>query len=87
MAAKKGLPLLLPVLGLVSAQSSHLPNYNQYTNLFLGSTGGGNRFSGVAAVPFAMVKLRPDVRSGTQDAYSGYPSSSARLGSRDWSSV
>ena len=66
------LPSLLLVLDLASAQSSNTPNYAQYTNLFLGSTGGGNGFPGVVAAPFAMVKLGPDVRSGTQDAYSGY---------------
>jgi predicted alpha-1,2-mannosidase len=72
MAVKRGLPSLLAVLSLVSAQSGDIPNYSQYTNLFLGSTGGGNGFPGVVAAPFAMVKLGPDVRSGTQDAYSGY---------------
>jgi len=72
MAVRGRLPLLFAVLGLASAQSSNAPNYVQYTNLFLGSTGGGNGFPGVVAAPFAMVKLGPDVRSGTQDAYSGY---------------
>lgn len=66
------LHILLPVLGFACAQSGDLPDYSQYTNLFLGSTGGGNGFPGVVAAPFAMVKLGPDVRSGTQDAYSGY---------------
>ncbi|KAJ4374040.1 hypothetical protein N0V83_002779 [Neocucurbitaria cava] len=37
-----------------------------------GTRGGGNRFPGVVAAPFAMVKLGPDVESGTTDAYSGY---------------
>jgi predicted alpha-1,2-mannosidase len=75
MASKIGLlflPSLLLILGLVSAQSGDTPNYSPYTNPFLGSTGGGNGFPGVVAAPFAMVKLGPDVRNGTQDAYSGY---------------
>ena len=37
-----------------------------------GTKGGGNRFPGVVAAPFAMVKLGPDVESGRTDAYSGY---------------
>ncbi|KAF1842377.1 glycoside hydrolase family 92 protein [Cucurbitaria berberidis CBS 394.84] len=37
-----------------------------------GTRGGGNRFPGVVAAPFAMVKLGPDVVNGTMDAYSGY---------------
>lgn len=37
-----------------------------------GTRGGGNRFPGVVAAPFAMVKLGPDVQNGTTDAYSGY---------------
>ncbi|KAH7406001.1 alpha-1,2-mannosidase family protein [Phaeosphaeria sp. MPI-PUGE-AT-0046c] len=37
-----------------------------------GTRNGGNRFPGVVAAPFAMVKLGPDVESGKTDAYSGY---------------
>jgi predicted alpha-1,2-mannosidase len=37
-----------------------------------GTQDGGNRFPGVVAAPFAMVKLGPDVKSGRTDAYSGY---------------
>jgi hypothetical protein len=37
-----------------------------------GTQGGGNRFPGVVAAPFAMVKLGPDVQSANIDAYSGY---------------
>ncbi|KAF2501850.1 glycosyl hydrolase [Lophium mytilinum] len=47
-------------------------DYAQYVNVFTGTTGGGNMFPGVVAAPFAMVKLGPDVSSGTKDAYSGY---------------
>ncbi|KAF2202198.1 alpha-1,2-mannosidase family protein [Delitschia confertaspora ATCC 74209] len=47
-------------------------DYSQYVNLFQGTTGGGNRFPGVVAAPFAMVKLGADVQSGKTDAYSGY---------------
>jgi predicted alpha-1,2-mannosidase len=75
MASRRGLTILhilLPALSLASAQPGDTTNYSQYTNTFLGSTGGGNGFPGVLAAPFAMVKLGPDVRSGTQDAYSGY---------------
>ncbi|KAI0590404.1 alpha-1-2-mannosidase family protein [Pyrenophora tritici-repentis] len=52
----------------VQAQS----NYSQYVNVFQGTKGGGNRFPGVVAAPFAMVKLGPDVHDGRTDAYSGY---------------
>lgn len=38
----------------------------------MGTRNGGNRFPGVVAAPFAMVKLGPDVQSGSADAYSGY---------------
>ncbi|KAI4653561.1 hypothetical protein J4E93_001327 [Alternaria ventricosa] len=37
-----------------------------------GTQGGGNRFPGVVAAPFAMVKLGPDVQNMNTDAYSGY---------------
>lgn len=37
----------------------------------MGTEGGGNNFPG-AARPFGMVKLGPDLLSGTTDAYSGY---------------
>ncbi|KAF2176991.1 glycoside hydrolase family 92 protein [Zopfia rhizophila CBS 207.26] len=65
-----GLQCLLANLSvqLVSAQG----DYTQYVNVFQGTTGGGNRFPGVVAAPFAMVKLGPDVQSGNADAYSGY---------------
>jgi predicted alpha-1,2-mannosidase len=63
---------LLPVASLTVAHSKRIVDYTQYTNTFLGSTGGGNGFPGVVAAPFAMVKLGPDVRNGIQDAYSGY---------------
>ncbi len=43
-----------------------------FRTLLISATGGGNRFPGVVAAPFAMVKLGPDVRSGQTDAYSGY---------------
>lgn len=71
----KQLPLitsLFPVLDISYAQSEPPLDYAKYTNLFLGTTNGGNVFPGVVAAPFAMVKLGPDVQSGTQDAYSGY---------------
>ncbi|KAJ8112583.1 hypothetical protein OPT61_g5082 [Boeremia exigua] len=45
---------------------------SQYVNVFMGTKGGGNRFPGVVAAPFAMAKLGPDVQSGKTDAYSGY---------------
>ncbi|KAF2876960.1 alpha-1,2-mannosidase family protein [Massariosphaeria phaeospora] len=47
-------------------------DYTQYVNVFQGTISGGNRFPGVVAAPFAMVKLGPDVQSGKKDAYSGY---------------
>ncbi|KAH4944923.1 hypothetical protein HBI23_012930 [Parastagonospora nodorum] len=45
---------------------------SDHVNVFQGTKGGGNRFPGVVAAPFAMVKLGPDVESGRVDAYSGY---------------
>ncbi|KAF2823417.1 alpha-1,2-mannosidase family protein [Ophiobolus disseminans] len=45
---------------------------SDHVNVFQGTRGGGNRFPGVVAAPFAMVKLGPDVESGRTDAYSGY---------------
>ncbi|KAL4734498.1 glycosyl hydrolase family 92-domain-containing protein [Aspergillus similis] len=42
-----------------------------HVNMFMGTEGGGNNFPG-AARPFGMVKLGPDLLSGTTDAYSGY---------------
>ncbi|KAF2856655.1 glycoside hydrolase family 92 protein [Plenodomus tracheiphilus IPT5] len=47
-------------------------DYSQYVNVFQGTRGGGNKFPGVVAKPFAMVKLGPDVENATTDAYSGY---------------
>ncbi|KAF2735141.1 alpha-1,2-mannosidase family protein [Polyplosphaeria fusca] len=47
-------------------------DYTQHVNVFQGTTNGGNRFPGVIAAPFAMVKLGPDVQKGNTDAYSGY---------------
>ncbi|KAL4865489.1 hypothetical protein BDV12DRAFT_211057 [Aspergillus spectabilis] len=44
---------------------------SSHVNLFMGTEGGGNNFPGVAR-PFGMVKLGPDLLSGTTDAYSGY---------------
>jgi putative alpha-1,2-mannosidase len=42
------------------------------THYSQGTKGGGNRFPGVVAAPFAMVKLGPDVEFAKTDAYSGY---------------
>lgn len=75
MTKSRQLPLLsstLPIASFAAAQLNGTIDYARYTNLFLGSTGGGNGFPGVVAAPYAMVKLGPDVRNGTQDAYSGY---------------
>jgi predicted alpha-1,2-mannosidase len=75
MTKSRQLPFLsslLPIVSFTVAHSNRTIDYAQYTNTFLGSTGGGNGFPGVVAAPFAMVKLGPDVRNGTQDAYSGY---------------
>ncbi|CAN9476796.1 unnamed protein product [Alternaria alternata] len=58
---------------LISAVSVQAQNdYSQHVNVFQGTQGGGNRFPGVVAAPFAMVKLGPDVQNGNADAYSGY---------------
>ncbi|KAF1949908.1 glycosyl hydrolase [Byssothecium circinans] len=53
---------------LAAAQTDFTP----HANVFQGTINGGNRFPGVVAKPFAMVKLGPDVVLGTADAYSGY---------------
>ncbi|PVH97842.1 glycoside hydrolase family 92 protein [Periconia macrospinosa] len=61
------------VLSLVYAMPAIAKSTNsQHVNVFMGTTGGGNRFPGVVAAPFAMVKLGPDVKNGNADAYSGY---------------
>ncbi|ORY19813.1 alpha-1,2-mannosidase family protein [Clohesyomyces aquaticus] len=60
--------ILLTAIASVTAET----DFTQYVNVFQGTTGGGNRFPGVVAAPFAMAKLGPDVQSGTTDAYSGY---------------
>lgn len=44
----------------------------ELTRCSLGSSTTGNMFPGVVPAPFSMVKLGPDVESGTTDAYSGY---------------
>lgn len=62
---------LLSLLASASAAQA-ATNYTRYVNLILGTTNGGNMFPGVVAAPHAMVKLGPDVESGTTDAYSGY---------------
>lgn len=62
---------LLPLLNFAASEINYT-DYPKYTNLFLGTTSGGNVFTGVVAAPFAMVKLGPDVQNGNEDAYSGY---------------
>lgn len=63
---------MLAALLLAPTVAMAANNYSQYTNLFLGTTNGGNMFPGVVAAPYAMVKLGPDVENKTTDAYSGY---------------
>ncbi|KAL4778594.1 glycosyl hydrolase family 92-domain-containing protein [Aspergillus varians] len=58
-----GFPLVLSVV-----QAADLASH---VNLFMGTENGGNNFPGVSR-PFGMVKLGPDLLSGTTDAYSGY---------------
>lgn len=73
MAWSSAFVALLPQLVLRAANAQNAPaHYSQYTNLFLGTANGGNMFPGVVPAPFSMVKLGPDVESGTADAYSGY---------------
>lgn len=62
----------LAALPLLPSAVTAATNYTQYTNLFLGTTNGGNMFPGVVSAPYSMVKLGPDVEDGTTDAYSGY---------------
>ncbi|KAF2140996.1 glycoside hydrolase family 92 protein [Aplosporella prunicola CBS 121167] len=47
-------------------------DYTKYVDPFHGTENGGNMFPGVVPAPFSVVKLGPDVSSGTTDAYSGY---------------
>ncbi|KIW01529.1 uncharacterized protein PV09_07007 [Verruconis gallopava] len=55
-------------------------DYSQYVNVLAGTTNGGNMFPGVAARPFAVVKLGPDFTYGKAEAYSGYlPDAGAAL--------
>ncbi|KAL5117689.1 hypothetical protein ACEQ8H_004437 [Pleosporales sp. CAS-2024a] len=62
----------MALLFLCGASPSANGNNSDHVNVFQGTQGGGNRFPGVVAAPFAMVKLGPDVESGKTDAYSGY---------------
>ncbi|BCS20233.1 alpha-1,2-mannosidase family protein [Aspergillus puulaauensis] len=62
-----GAALVLSQLQRV-AQAADL---GSHVNLFLGTENGGNNFPGVAR-PFGMVKLGPDLFTGSDDAYSGY---------------
>jgi predicted alpha-1,2-mannosidase len=52
--------------------TKHNVHASKLTQCSQGTKNGGNRFPGVVAAPFAMVKLGPDVESGKTDAYSGY---------------
>jgi predicted alpha-1,2-mannosidase len=56
----------------MSCEFNALPRENKLIISSQGTKVGGNRFPGVVAAPFAMVKLGPDVESGKTDAYSGY---------------
>ncbi|OTB05472.1 glycoside hydrolase family 92 protein [Hypoxylon sp. CI-4A] len=53
-------------------------NLTDYVLPFTGSTNGGNTFPGVS-LPFGMVKLGPDLYTGS-DSYSGYQSSGSFIG-------
>ncbi|GAB7363151.1 hypothetical protein MBLNU230_g3436t1 [Neophaeotheca triangularis] len=68
----KGAATLLLALTASSSCTEIITDFTPYVNLFLGTTEGGNMFPGVTPAPFSMVKLGPDVRSGDEDAYSGY---------------
>jgi predicted alpha-1,2-mannosidase len=56
----------------MSCESTELSLVSTLTRFSHGTKNGGNRFPGVVAAPYAMVKLGPDVESGRTDAYSGY---------------
>ncbi|KAL4800911.1 glycosyl hydrolase family 92-domain-containing protein [Aspergillus venezuelensis] len=66
-----GVPLVLSQLQTVVEGQNEEEWLGSHVNLFMGTEGGGNNFPG-AARPFGMVKLGPDLLSGTTDAYSGY---------------
>ncbi|KAF2755081.1 glycosyl hydrolase [Pseudovirgaria hyperparasitica] len=75
MGIRKFIPW--PAIALTAAQvmttyDHEAIDYSTYVSPFVGTTGGGNMFPGVSSGPFAVVKLGPDVSSGTTDAYSGY---------------
>merc|ERR1711881_280304 len=53
---------------------------SQYVNVFSGTINGGNNFPGAVAGPFAPVKLGPDFKYATAEAYAGHlPDEGARL--------
>ncbi|KAI1470214.1 glycoside hydrolase family 92 protein [Daldinia caldariorum] len=62
------------VLGLSAAQATKFEAHDptQFVLPFTGSVNGGNTFPGVS-LPFGMVKLGPDLYTGS-DSYSGYQS-------------
>ncbi|KAL8951448.1 MAG: hypothetical protein Q9222_002573 [Ikaeria aurantiellina] len=47
-------------------------DFAPFVDPFFGTENGGNMFPGVISAPFANVRLGPDVKSGSIDAYSGY---------------
>jgi len=68
--------LFVAALGLAATSlaqdiDAKVKDYTQYVNVFRGTTNGGNMFPGVVPAPFSVVKLGPDLYTGS-DSYSGY---------------
>ncbi|KAI1446395.1 glycoside hydrolase family 92 protein [Annulohypoxylon stygium] len=68
-------------VALAQAHNSHIqtqPDLSQFVLPLTGTTNGGNTFPGVS-MPFGMVKLGPDLYTGS-DSYSGYQSTGSFIG-------
>ncbi|KAI1383152.1 glycoside hydrolase family 92 protein [Hypoxylon trugodes] len=65
-------------LALSQANSIQAQELSQYVLPLTGSVNGGNTFPGVS-LPFGMVKLGPDLYTGS-DSYSGYQSTGSFIG-------
>ncbi|KAJ2895366.1 alpha-mannosidase family protein [Zalerion maritima] len=72
-------PAYCPILHLASLITTIAhPAVSEFNLVFVGTTSGGNDFPGVS-VPFGMVKLGPDLYTGS-DSYSGYQPSGYVMG-------
>jgi predicted alpha-1,2-mannosidase len=67
---KKILLLIIPVLFVLS-NNSYPQDLTKYVDPFIGTAGHGHTYPG-AVMPFGMVQVSPDTRTGDWDACSGY---------------